>query len=144
MRAYISVVLLTLSTILASLPFINSASAQGGPSELVTLNSSGILETLSTRGPKIDVKNPFFQSLGTNGRACTTCHVPSQAWSITPPELRRRFEATSGTDPIFRTNDGSNSPTADVSTVEARRRAFSMLLTRGVIRVGIGIPANGR
>jgi cytochrome c peroxidase len=142
MRPDLSVVLLTLSTILASLPFINSASAQGGPSELVTPDASGILETLSTSGPAIDLKNPFFQSLGTNGRACITCHVPSQAWSITPPELRRRFEATSGTDPIVRTNDGSNSPTADVSTLEARRRAFSMLLTRGVIRVGIGIPAN--
>jgi hypothetical protein len=29
-----------------------------------------------------------------------------------------------------------------VSTLEARRKAYSMLLTRGLIRVGIGIPAN--
>jgi hypothetical protein len=39
-------------------------------------------------------------------------------------------------------NDGSNSPSADVSTVEARRAAYSMLLTKGLIRVGIGIPDN--
>jgi hypothetical protein len=38
-------------------------------------------------------------------------------------------------------NDGSNSPNADVSTLEARRAAYSMLLTKGVIRVGIGLPA---
>src|SRR5205085_4951112 len=44
--------------------------------------------------------------------------------------------------PIFRTNDGSNSPLADVSTIEARRAAYSMLLTKGLIRVGISIPAN--
>ncbi len=56
--------------------------------------------------------------------------------------MRERFEATAGLDPIFRTNDGSNSPNADVVTVEARRSAYSMLLTKGLIRVGIGIPAD--
>jgi len=45
-----------------------------------------------------------------------------------------------GDDPIFRTNDGSNSPAADVSTVPAKRSAYSMLLTKGLIRVGIGVP----
>jgi len=54
--------------------------------------------------------------------------------------VKDRFERSNGTDPIFRTNDGSNSPQADVSTVQARRRAYSMLLTKGLIRVGIGIP----
>ncbi len=51
-----------------------------------------------------------------------------------------RFEASAGTDPIFRTVDGSNSPNADVSTLEARRAAYSMLLSKGLIRIGIGIP----
>jgi hypothetical protein len=54
--------------------------------------------------------------------------------------VRNRFERTSGLDPIFRTNDGSNSPLADVSTVEARRRAYGMLLTKGLIRIGMKIP----
>jgi hypothetical protein len=44
-------------------------------------------------------------------------------------------------DPLFRTNDGSTSPGADVSTVEARREAYRLLRTRGLIRVGIGVPA---
>src|SRR5207253_6591774 len=84
--------------------------------------------------------NPFFQSLGTNGRSCATCHVPNQAWSVSPTEVRRRFDETAGTDPIFRTNDGSDSPNADVSTRSARRHAYSMLLSKGLIRVGIGAP----
>jgi hypothetical protein len=46
-----------------------------------------------------------------------------------------------GLGAIFRTNDGSNSPAADVSTLDARRRAYSMVLTKGLIRVGIGVPA---
>ena len=104
-------------------------------------NSSGIAATFSTSG-SIDRSNEFFQNLGTNGRRCVTCHQPSEGWTVTPEGLKRRFEETGGTDPIFRTNDGSNAPTADVSTLQARRAAYSMLLTKGLIRVGIGIPAN--
>jgi hypothetical protein len=61
--------------------------------------------------------------------------------TVTPAGIRARFVATAGTDPIFRTNDGSNSPQADVSTGEARRAAYSMLLTKGLIRVGLPIPS---
>lgn len=104
-------------------------------------DDAGGVRTISVNGP-IDLRNPFFQVLGTNGRACVTCHQPAFGWSITPEHVRERFEATRGRDPLFRTNDGSNSPNADVSTVEARRKAYSMLLTKGLIRVGIGIPDN--
>ena len=84
---------------------------------------------------------PFFQDLGTNGRRCVSCHQPAEGWTVTPAGVQARFEATQGLDPIFRLNDGSNSPNADASTVEARRGAYSMLLSKGLIRVGIGIPA---
>ena len=103
-------------------------------------NDSGLAATYSLAGV-VDRSGPFFQSLGTNGRSCSTCHVQGEGWTITPRGVRARFALTRGTDPIFRTNDGSNSPGADVSTVDARRRAYSMLLDRAVIRVGIGIPA---
>ncbi|MEO6771923.1 MAG: hypothetical protein ABI467_02750 [Kofleriaceae bacterium] len=86
--------------------------------------------------------DPFFAALGTNGRSCSTCHVASQGWTITPAFVQARFDATGGTDPLFRTNDGSVTPAADVSTLAARRTAFAMLLTRGDVRIGIGIPAN--
>ncbi len=104
------------------------------------VNPTGAARTFSTAG-RIDTSNPFFQELGTNGRTCFTCHRPESGWTVTPPGVRDRFEATGGLDPIFRTNDGSVSPFADVSTVEARRSAYAMLLTKGLIRVGIGIPA---
>src|SRR5713101_7452224 len=104
------------------------------------VNPTGFARTFSTTGT-LDTDNPFFQSLGTNGRACITCHQPSTGWTIAPAEIRRRFEKTGGLDPIFRTNDGSNSPNADVTTVEARQNAYSMLLNKGLIRIGIGIPA---
>jgi len=108
---------------------------------LYTPDSSGTLATITTNG-RIDTNNPFFKSLGTNGRACVTCHQPAEAWSVTPAGLMARFNATHGMDPAFRLNDGANSPLADVSTEGARRSAYSMLLNKGLIRVGIGIPAN--
>jgi len=103
-------------------------------------NPSGAAATFSKSG-FIDLTNPFFQSLGTNGRSCGTCHQQNEGWTVTPRGVRARFAATHGTDPIFRLNDGANSPLANVSTVDARRSAYSMLLTKALIRVGIGIPA---
>jgi len=101
-------------------------------------NPGGVLATIGTDGA--DAENPFFQELGTNGRSCATCHRPAQAWTITPQELQDRFESTNGLDPIFRSNDGSNCEGADVSTVGTRRRAFSLLLEKGLIRVGMDVP----
>jgi hypothetical protein len=103
-------------------------------------NESGVAVTISTNG-FIDQRNPFFQELGANGRSCVSCHAPEDGWSITPKSLRERFDRSDGTDPVFRPNDGANSPHADVSTRQARERAYSMLLDKGLIRVGIGIPA---
>jgi len=102
-------------------------------------NDSGVAVTISTNG-FIDRRNPFFRELGSNGRSCVTCHVPGEGWSMTPKGLRERFERTDGTDPVFRPNDGANSPLADVSTRRARERAYTMLLSKALIRVGIGIP----
>ncbi len=103
-------------------------------------NESGEALTLSSTG-RIDRKNPFFANLGTNGRSCESCHQAADGWTITPRGVRERFQATGGRDPIFRLVDGANSPNADVSTRAAREKAYSMLLTRGVIRVGMAIPA---
>ena len=102
-------------------------------------DASGAFATTSTAGV-IDTANPFFQSLGSNGRSCVTCHTPTEAWSITPQDVQLRFLATGGTEPIFRPVDGANSPLADVSTVDARRQAYSMPLGRAVIRVDLTIP----
>jgi cytochrome c peroxidase len=88
----------------------------------------------------LDPSNPFFAALGTNGRSCATCHVRAAGWTITPAEVRARFTATGGADPLFRLKDGANSPRADVSTPDAMQRAYSMLLARAVIRIGLPVP----
>ena len=133
------------SSFFAPFIIISFATASDGPAKLPNMfrsvNSHGVDATFSTAG-FIDLKNPFFQTLGTNGRSCASCHVPSEGWTITPKGIQERFDKTQGTDPIFRPNDGANSPNADVSTIDKRRKAFSMLLTKGNLRVGIGVPAN--
>ena len=102
-------------------------------------DASGIVRTVNLNGP-LDLNNPFFKELGTNGRSCFSCHRPAQGWSITPDSVQRRFEESRGLDPIFRTNDGSNCEGADVSTLNKRRAAYSQLLVRGLIRIGIDVP----
>lgn len=118
---------------------VDSRSAAIDP--MTTRDASGWLRTY-TRSGTIDPDGVFFQAIGSNGRSCGSCHRQDAAWSLTPTEVRARFEATAGMDPLFRRNDGSNAPTLDVSTLAARRQAYGMLLSRAVIRVGIGIPAN--
>ncbi len=104
-------------------------------------DASGVISSYSTTGA-IDFKNPFFQNLGTNQRTCVTCHSPAAGWSVTPSDLRTQFMMTGGTHPVFRTNDGSTCDTVDVSTVAARRVAYSLLLTKGLYRIAIPVPAN--
>lgn len=143
----------------------------GRISTLEFQNANGTLRTY-TDNPNVSLQatstsvTPFFQSLGSNGRSCVHCHVPGDAWGLSAQTVAYRFThplditsvdclsniqscnsdpnpASYGkTDPIFRLVDGSNSPTADISTPAARKRAFSMLLTKALIRVELPIPGN--
>ncbi len=118
-----------------------AAAVAPAPRDRVTFaNASGWLRVAGMA--EADLDNPFFQPLGTNGRRCVTCHRPAQGWSVTPAELRARFGRSNGLEPIFRSNDGSTCNGADVSTLPARRRAFSLLLDKGLIRIALDLPAD--
>jgi cytochrome c peroxidase len=85
--------------------------------------------------------NAFFQNLGTNGRTCFTCHQPQSAWTVSAAGVADRFKDSAGNDPIFRLVDGATCPTADVSTLAAKRRAYALLIDKGLIRIGLPMPA---
>ncbi|NJD08056.1 MAG: hypothetical protein FIA97_16410 [Methylococcaceae bacterium] len=104
-------------------------------------NAAGKAASYSSRGA-IDRGNEFFRDLGGNGRSCVSCHQPAEGWSVAPAGIHRRFRATAGRDPIFRTNDGSNTPAAAVGTRRERRAAYSLLLNKGLFRIGLKIPAD--
>ncbi|MEP6652889.1 MAG: hypothetical protein ABJA82_05995 [Myxococcales bacterium] len=109
------------------------------PNNLPVQNLTGSSTTFSTAG-SVDLQGPFFEALGTNERTCGSCHASDQGWTISAAGTQQLFDATRGKAPIFRAVDGANAPDADLSTLRARRDAFSMLLKRGTIRVGIGMP----
>src|SRR5579862_8384475 len=88
---------------------------------------TGFISTYNQNG-NIDLNGPFFQSLGTNGRSCGSCHQPSDAMSVAAAHVQTRFDQSQGLDPIFRTVDGSVCPSADVSTLQTRQSAYSLLL----------------
>lgn len=118
-----------------------SALGQSLPNNLPLPDATGWLSTYSTAG-KIDLRNPFFKSLGTNGRSCVTCHMPTEAWTITPQDVQIRFAVTQGTEPVFRPVDGANCPTGDFSTMQARRAAYSQLLSKALLRISMPVPPN--
>lgn len=103
---------------------------------------SGKISTYQPGGSTQTSGDSFFQNLGTNGRTCFTCHQPQTGWSVSAQSVRARFNASLGTDPIFRLVDGATCPTADVSSFEKKSRAYSLLLSKGLIRIALPIPAN--
>jgi cytochrome c peroxidase len=97
---------------------------------------TGQISTYNAAG-SIDLRNAFFQSLGTNGRSCGTCHLVDQAFSFTPAGAQARFSASSGTDPLFAAVDGANCPNAATGDPAAH----SLVLKSGLIRVALPVPA---
>jgi hypothetical protein len=102
---------------------------------------SGEIETYNLAAPTVTKNNPFFQSLGTNGRACVTCHEPRSAWGVSAASIQERFYASGGTDPIFRIVDGATCPSDPVSTFSDKLKAYNLLLTKGLIRIFLPLPA---
>ena len=132
-----------LALVAAGLITAFTANGQLLPNRFPFPNASGLLETYNLQNKPIDLRGPFFQSLGTNGRSCASCHRPAQGWSISADEVRIRFDFTQGRDPIFRTNDGSVCDHGiDTSTVQARRKAYRLLIQRGLLRIALSIPEN--
>ncbi len=100
---------------------------------------TGIVGVVNINGPTQST-GPFFQSLGTNGRSCASCHVASQAMGLSAAGARARFVASGGTDPLFASVDGANCPSFQGSDPASH----SLLLESGLIRVGITLPANAQ
>ena len=119
------------------------ASAQKLPNLFPFPNRSGIAETYNMNGGPIDMSGPFFQSLGSNGRSCSSCHRSSQGWSISADGMKAVFEITQGRDPVFRTVDGSVCDhDIDTSTLAGRRQAYRLLINKGLLRISLPVPAN--
>jgi hypothetical protein len=114
------------------------------PRFLPTPDPTGVLATFQPNGATFTANNAFFQNLGTNGRTCFSCHQPQDGWSVSAAHVAARFALSGGTDPIFRLVDGATCPSDNVSTLEARREAYKLLIDKGLIRIGLQIPAGAQ
>jgi cytochrome c peroxidase len=101
----------------------------------------GSVATLQPGGATRTSQNAFFANLGTNERTCFSCHQPQTGWTVSAAGVQARFYASEGADPIFRLVDGATCPSDDVSTLDAKRRAYHLLLEKGLIRIGLQVPA---
>ncbi len=110
-----------------------TASIDQLPNNFPILNGAGFAAAFSTAG-SIDFTNDFNTPQGTNGRDCNTCHQFTAGWGIRPLEANLLFLATQGTHPLFNILD-ANTPTSDVSTVEARWASYSMLRQGKFVRL---------
>src|SRR5688500_11580455 len=82
-----------------------------------------------------------FPNVHGNGRSCATCHVPEEAFQLTPQNVEARFQALAqrrltnpaADDPLFRSvdaNDGADD--------------FTNLRTHALVRVFIELPKNAQ
>ena len=99
-------------------------------------NFLGKLGVIQASGPVDTAGHPFFTPLGTNGRACVTCHQPTYGMSVSAEGLRNRWRTTSGKDPVFTAFDGSNCP----DLPQGEEKSHSLLLNRGLFRIPLPWP----
>lgn len=99
-------------------------------------NAAGMIGLYNADGPVSATDHPFFTALGSNGRACVTCHQPAEAMSVSAETIARRWEETKGADPIFAAIDGANCPNLPM----AERDSHSLLIDHGLVRVGLQWP----
>ena len=108
---------------------------------IVDRDPKGAIASFQPNGATVTSNNAFFKDMGTNGRTCFTCHQPQNGWGVSARDVAERFEKSAGNDPIFRLVDGATCPSDDVSTLRAKKRAYKLLTEKGLIRVGLAIPA---
>jgi cytochrome c551/c552 len=99
-------------------------------------NPGGQVGIRNTSGAVHTGGHAFFQALGANGRACVTCHQPSNAMSLSTALVRQRWEETTGKDPLFAAIDGSNCP----GLPQEAKSSHSLLLERGLFRIPLAWP----
>lgn len=120
---------------------------QGGipalvPKLEVDWNPFGQVGTYLPGGPIKTADNAFFQPLGANGRSCATCHQPSSGMSVSLRNVKVRFTATAGMDPLFAPVDGADCPSS-VGTdpgAASRRDLHAVILNRAAIRIPLPWP----
>lgn len=131
-------------------------------------NATGALGLFQPAGPTVASANAFFLPLGTNGRACVTCHAPANAMGLSTSSIQARFNASGGHDPLFAPVDGATCPKNVPSNLTSGSLVggvlglaqsifggllnilapnnpsspYYLILNKGLIRIPLPVPAN--
>lgn len=106
------------------------------PASIQYSNEHGRLGLLNADGPLQTKGHPFFEPIGTNGRACVTCHQPANSMGLSLDAIQHQWQVTNGKDPLFSMFDGADCP----NLAAAKAESHSLLLNRGLIRIGLNWP----
>jgi cytochrome c peroxidase len=123
------IALKAVTPLFASALFLLSATqshAQTLPQLDVEDDPAGRFATYQPNGASSET-TAFFQSLGTNGRTCATCHLSTDGFGINLTSIQNIFNATNGTDPLFAAIDGADCLDQPTS--------HNMLLNHGLFRI---------
>lgn len=147
-------------------PPINSNSVV--PQNETDADASGTIGVFQPGGATNASTNAFFLALGTNGRACVTCHAPSNAMGLSTTSINARFTSSGGRDPLFAPVDGATCPRnvpgnltsgslvggvlglaqsilgglLELLDPAIARAPYTLLLNKGLIRIPLPVPAN--
>lgn len=94
-------------------------------------NERGLLSVFKSDGEISALGHPFFTALGSNGRACITCHQPADGMSLSVKTIQKRWQLTSGKDPLFAAIDGSDCPNLS----QEQKSSHSLLINHGLFRI---------
>lgn len=101
------------------------------PARVAYATEHGAIAVLNAAGAVQTRNHPFFTAIGSNGRACITCHQPANGMSISVDAIQARWLTSAGKDPLFAAIDGSNCP----SLPQNLAASHSLLLQRGLFRI---------
>lgn len=94
-------------------------------------NERGLLSVFKSDGEISASGHPFFTALGSNGRACVTCHQPADGMSLSVKTIQERWQLTDGKDPLFAAIDGSDCP----NLPQQQKSSHSLLIDHGLFRI---------
>ena len=104
--------------------------------EMSYSDSTGRLGVINAEGRIATKSHPFFEPIGSNARACVSCHQPANSMSLSTNTIQERWKTTGGEDPIFLAIDGSDNP----ARPQDNESSHSLLIKRGLFRVGLPWP----
>lgn len=116
--------------------FIPASADRTLPAYSTFENPGGTLGVLNAAGPVHTRGNPFFEPIGTNGRACVTCHQPADAMSLSVQTVARRWAMKGSQDSLFAAVDGANCPNLPMD----QPASHSLLLNKGLFRISLSWP----